>query len=88
MEQIKAETTNEQVKTAINEYEADIKEIEAQTKNMTQWDTITEIKASANKLVWEANKAKNEKKISDETYEQVINQINTGTIEQQLLSIS
>lgn len=84
LEQIKTETTNEKVKTAINEYEADIKEIEAQTKNMTQWDTITEIKASAGKLAYEANIAKNEGKISDETYQSVIKQINTGTVEQQL----
>lgn len=78
------DTENVQANTAVLRFEADIKEIERDIKDMSQMDAIKEIKAEADKTLWESRKAKTEAGISEATQASTIEQMNKATVEQQL----
>lgn len=81
IENLKQTTDNAEVQEKILEFEKQIKEVEANIGSETAEDVIRRMKTEADKLESEAITAKNEGKISEETYQEVIKQSKLTTQE-------
>lgn len=72
-------TQNQAVQGAILEYDKQIRNIEANVAGRTQEDIIRSINAEADKVVAQAGIEKNNGKISDATYKEIIKQVKLDT---------
>lgn len=82
--EIKQNTQNQAIHAEILELDKKLKEIQLNIGQQTQLDVIRNVRIANNKLAGEAEKAKNEGKMSTEAYNDQLKQIEQSTIEQQL----
>lgn len=83
-EEAGARIANAAIQNEIMQWEQELKKIGANIAKETQWELIQQASHATNKLIGEAEQARNAGKISTETADSQIQQIKTRSIEQML----
>lgn len=84
IEKLKQDTANAAIQGEIARYQEEMAKVDANIKTNTQWDIQKQIEFATWRTEVETKKAATEGRITEETANEVIKQINTNSIEQSL----